>query len=648
MCSSAGKQRIMRLERISLVIVAVCAVIVIAVPFFRGFTLTQIRQINPLRDKSIWTGDFDPVVLSPYLKTDAQLLKEHPKDFLLRLALVQELFNKIDFSDTKGSNMAAMELRAKQSINKLLRDYPRECAVYSVAMRLPEYDDGSLPLRIEGNGIIVPEDIARNWKDREPPAKEQLDYARHCLELMDRATVADPDNGWFHYMKAYYLHTLHRDAEARREIHLSATAPHFTDYNGLKTKSIDHVFDLRGGLNPDGRVGAKAMIAFPAFARMREEARILTHLAYKEIQNGNTDQGVQAALDITNSGYKMAKNAPMSIHALVGIALHNIGAATFDPTFEPDKKKSDEDQQSARLARYKQFLIGHGYPQEAAALETQWQQAAHCRKNIIDFASKGWGEESSVLTYFSQIFATAIGILTISLLFIAAWAIASLLTIRGGAKGLWDKRAAITSALLSALVLVLVITDLVFPSGPPDFSAILRGGSAESTLLSPVFLLLPLGITIIAMLAGLVVMIKRTPKDGENRRMPVSALLTAYLAAVGGLAYLTYGIEDFSESSGFFESLLNISPVLLIIGPIIAMVLYALLRAVQSRFDRVRKSAPLTFIATIRYSSAIAIGIFSIAYLCMMMLTAHHSVRADAYARNYGRQEAAILRSAFK
>lgn len=630
----------MRIEKISLIIVVICAVIVLAVPFYRGFVVSQTGMIVPVLEESFGMRSNVPAVLNLSTKTDAQLLKENQKDFLLRLALAQEMLDKIDVTDwteTKHPKRAAMELRAKQAISRLLRDYPGEGAVYTLAMRLSDNDVCNVPTRIEGNGIIIPAEIARSWKKHEPPTQEQIDYAKHSIELLDKATAADPGNGFFHYLKAFYLHSLHRDAEAKREMHLSAISPNFTDYNELKMKSMDHLFDLRGILNPFGRVTAKTLVVFSPFSRMREEARIAGSLAYKEIQRGNIDQGTRAALDITDSAYKMTENASSLIQGLVAKALFNIGAATFDPAFKYDDKKDFESQQTARLVRYKKFLIDHGYSREAAILENQVQQTDRLIKKTKAFLNNG-GEDYSVLSRFALMLTTLVSSIVVLLLFAIAWVIASLFTMKGKAEAFWDKRAGVTSALISALVLAPVITNLHTAGEQNGWSLLTVPNNGPR----PVFLLIPLGIIIIALIAGLRSMLKRSPEEGESRNMPVAALLIAYLASVGGLAYLSFGMQSFANSIS------NWWLVLTILFPGIAMILYAILRTVHSRFGRVRRNAPLTFLATIRYASAIAVGLFAIVSLCMLILTAHYGIKADIAARDFGKKEAAIIQSSFK
>ena len=633
----------MRVEKISLIVVAVCAVIVLAGPFRRSLALRQIEQTMPGRESSIWDC-IDPTVPNPHAKTNAQLLKEHPKDFLLRLALAQQEF---EFAMSAGSKAAR---RSEQAVGELLRDYPRRGVVYVLAMELPAYADVDVPKRFESGGI-TPEEAASWWKDEArsrgkhavlptKPTEKQMGGVRRCIALMDDAIAADPGNGAFHYQKALYLFALHSDSEALREIHLAAVAPRFTDYTDVRARSVDHLLDLRGGFDPDKRAGSKGAIGCHYYVPVRDVTKISAHLARQEIQRGNIDRGVRAVLDLTNLGYNMARHAPTLTHGLSGRAQMVIGTSAFDLAFRP-KMKSQEAQSAALLAHYKGFLADHGYRREAELLGKQWQETDRLGKEFQAFAQGECVDRIVGLYRYPVVFATAAGMLTILLIFCPVWAISCMLTMRGGARDFWDRRAAVTSGLLLTLILSPVVVDLV--STRNWFSFFL-----EPVRTRPVFLLIPLGVMAFALLAGLVVMLRRTPNEGANRRMPTAALLIAYLAALGGLAYLAHVVNNLPDTNSFFQPLLNVSTALMLLGPTAAIILYAVLRAAQSRFGRVRRSSPLTFIATLRYSSAIAVGLFAAIYVCTLLLTAHYAVKADVAARAEIVGEASIVQRAFK
>lgn len=629
----------MRIEKSALIISLVAAALVLAVPFWRGLALSQFRQALPGQTRGVWAGHIDPSVPNPHPKSDAQLLKDRPNDFLLRVALAQEQADRLS-EQTNGR-------RGQNAIETLMRDYPNKPIVYVLAASLPTYAKTTeVPRRMEGAGM-TPEEAMKYWHKPAPPTPAQLDGVRRYVALMDKAIAADPGNGWFHYMKAAYLYGLHRDEEAAQEMHLSAIAPHFTDYADELVRASDHLYVLRGRFDPVGRSNNISAIRFPSLALARETARITAHLAYRDIRQGDTDQGVRTALDLTTSGYNMARNAPTLIQSLVGKAILAIGARALDPNFD-SKAKRIEAQRAASLAAYKRFLIGHGYQREAAVLDRQWRQTERMVKKMHRFLETTEVDINAFERYYAT-FAASASVLTTLLLAAIAWGVASLLTAKGGARELWDRRSGITSALLTALVLVPLGIGLVKPQAyDAMFNALV--GDGEST--NPVFATIVLGslaaIIVTALLAGLALMLMRTPKEGDNRRMPAVALLVTYFATATGLAYLAYVMDDFAGSDTFLGSLSYAQRPVLILFPVLAILAYGLLRALQSRFGRVRRSSPLTFIATLRYGMAFTTGLFTVVYICLLLATVHYGVRADAAARQSMVTEAAFIRSCFK
>lgn len=633
----------LRFEKTVLTIVVAVAVLVLAAPFYRGLALSQLRQAMPGRERGVWAGATDPSI--PVTKTDAQLLEERPKDFALRVALAREQAG-IDSDPTGIDSDQIRSGRGQNAVKALMRDYPNRGIVYVLAASLPAYANAQVPRRIEGNGI-TPEEAAKDWREPEPTTAAQLDGIRRSIELMDKAIAADPGNGWFRYAKAEYLYGLHRDGEALNEVHLSAVAPRFTDYTDELAAAMNHLCDLRGGFDPVRRVGRVSSICFPRLAGMRETARITAHLAYRDIRKGDSYRGIRRALDLTNAGYNMAHNAPTIIHSLVGKADSAIGARAFDPGFKP-RAKGIEAQDAQRRVAYARFLLDHGREREAAVLDRQWRQTDRVLKKMRQFMRTLEADQNGMDRYYAA-FEVSAGVLATILLAGLGWGAASLLTARGGARGFWDRRSAVTSALVAALVLVPLLTDLMnYHLSENMLGAMLL----DEWEVNPIPLFTNLGtsaaLALAALLVGLVLMLIRMPSEGENRRMPAAVLLVAYLATAGGLAYLTYRLDDFAQVTSLHASVRNNLSTVLTLFPVVAVLIYGLLRALQSRFGRVRRSAPLTFIATARYGMALAVGLFVLVYACLLPVVAHYGDRADAVARKSITQEAAFVRSAFK
>jgi hypothetical protein len=266
-------------------------------------------------------------------------------------------------------------------------------------------------------------------------------------------------------------------------------------------------------------------------------------------------------------------------------------------------------------------------------------------KNVRSWVNTQVPREMDALGRFSTDFVTGDGVLAILLPFALCWVGASLLTMLGGANALWDKRSAVTSALLSALVLAPLTVDLILV---PQRLWSTMDFLPDYAPLRPALLLVPLVVALVALAGGLILMLRRAPRERENRQMPVFSLLIAYLAALGGLMYLAWGLDGFAGSTGFFSWLNKSATWLMILGPVAVIVLYGLLRGAQFRFGRVRNSAPVAFAATLRYGSAIAVGLFATVYMVTLILTAHYGVKADAMARKMIVGEASFVRSAFR
>jgi hypothetical protein len=624
----------MRLEKVSLIIVVVVLVIALAVPFWRGLAGSQIRQTAPWRAKSIWSGDTNPSIANPHPKTNAQLYRDHPRDFLLCLAFTQK------FYDCSAERFKSR--RGQQAVHYLMRNFPKQGIVYVLAGMLPEYC-ADIPFRKEGNWM-TDEEAPKDWIAPPPPTRSQLDGARRYIALMDTAIAADPSNGYFHYIKALYLYGLHRDGEALREIHLSAIAPRFTDYTDLRAQAEDHLCDLHGGFDPDRRATKSLLFTSSEFSQMRNGARITGHLAYDQIRHGNTDKGVAIALDQTTAGYNMMRHAPTFIHALVGRAVLAIGARAIDPNFDSELR-SVEDDRAARSAHYTRFLIDHGHSGEAAMLKNQWntsERVAQKMRTYLDTALT----QADELMYYPVVFAAGTGVLAIALVCAIGWGVGALLTMRGRAGGCWDRRAGVTSIFLAALVLapviVILLTRVGFCPSPldPDKAEV---GSSRAYLL-----LIPLAVGLAALLCGAALMLLRTPAETQNRRMPVWSLLVAYVSVAGALVYLAYPLNDLAQGLYFFQWVEGTSTGSMILYPIAALFVYGLIRAAQSRFGHIRQSVPLTFASTLRYGSALAVGMFAVVYICLLVMTAHYGAKADVAARQMVVGEAAFIQRAFR
>lgn len=209
----------MRLEKISIVIVIIVALIIAAVPLWRVLTLSHFRQIGNINNY-----DFQPSITNPYKKTNKQLLESHPRDYLLHLGLVNELII-----------MSAG--RANKAVDALIRTFPKQKSAYAVALNAPYCANVEIPQRME-RWSVDPEEARKHQKNSVPPTRNQIQGCLRCIELLNRAIAVDPYNGFFHYVKASYLFGLHKDAEALDEIHLAAIAPHFNDYTDAQKKSI--------------------------------------------------------------------------------------------------------------------------------------------------------------------------------------------------------------------------------------------------------------------------------------------------------------------------------------------------------------------------------------------------------------------------
>ncbi len=622
----------MRVEKQAFVIVLLVAAIVMAVPLFRGFAYSQIRQALAQSGSQAGTNRLKPSIPNLHPKSDAQLLNEHPKDFSLRLALAEDHTHALDSST--GSAVAT------KSAESLVRDYPDKGVVYVVALRLSP--SVSIPNRMEGYGI-TPEDAAKYYQKPRPATREELDAVRRRIPLLDKAIAADPGNGWFHYVKAGYLYGLHRDKEGTAEVHLAAVAPRFTDYTDVQARAAHHLSDLRGGFDPVLRASRVGFIGFAPLAQMRNTARIAAHLAYRDIRRGSIDRGIHEALDLTSVGDAMARGASTYIHALVGHSILAIGAQALNPNLDLRNKKLQAER-AAELKAYRQFLTAHGHPAEAAQLTRRW----HSRDLAASKIRQTCGAAESDLWYifhYVSAFAACATALPAVILLLGGWGTASLLTLKGGARACWDRRAGAISACIALLAVPPIIAETINVVNGDALVAALVGGSSPSPTGPAIVVGIAAAVALAALVVGCALMLMRKPNDGENRRIPVAPLLIAYLATATGLTYMASVCHEFAGSDTFLGSFAQAAHSRLILLPFAGIVAYALLRALQCRFGRVRRKAPLAFVATIRYGMATAAGLLAVFYVCLLFITAFLGVRADAAARRTVVQEAAFIRS---
>jgi len=523
-----------------------------------------------------------------------------------------------------------------------VRDFPKQGAAYVLLLSLPEYADCEIPARAEDNGIL-PEDTPKGWRNCYPPTRTRVEACSRVIAVLDRMVAADPDNGWPHLVKASYLYGLHRDAEALAEVHTAAVAPRFTDYTQVRGDAWNYLCDLRGHFDPEKRAYT-AGILFEHFAHMRGTARITANLAYRRISDGSTDSGIEMAMDVTGAGNNMCRQSATFIHALVGKSIIAIGAKALDPRSEPETK--DPEKHSAqRMARYVAVLKEHGHKTEANTLRTQWQQSERVVESIRDHLVADNGIDAA--TMFPTVFQIATGALAVLLISCLLWSTTAVLTRGGSTGGSWDRRAAICSALLSCLVLAPVAVILTTTDRLVDvLMSLATFDMTEPGALSPLWLWLPAGVALVSLGVGLALMLTRNPREGKNRCLPVWSLLVIYACALGSLGYIAYGFTDFVQSTEFFAT---VDPAAALLAmPFVALVLYALLRAVQSRYGRVRGNARLAFAATMRYGTALAAGLSAIIYLGVLITTACLGVRADSFARNSFKNEAAIVQKALE
>lgn len=632
----------MRLERATFIIVACVILILLCVPLWRGLALSQLMGI-PGQFRSRWTTNMKTSIPARHPESNAQLLKEHPKDFALRLALAEEQLRPT-FSDVQSNK------RADQTMRSLLRDFPKQPAVYELALNMPEYQRVSIPQRPEGLAIL-PQDRVGLWHDPGPPTKEQLDGCRRCIAMLNRVISVDPGNGWWHLQKAYFLLGLHRDNQAIQEIRLAANSPRFTDCKSTRLEAYNHLRTLRGGFDPETDAGFDFQMCFPYAPCALYNGRIAASLAYEKISRGQMHAGVGLALDLANAGFKTARGSVMEMPALMGSSMFRIGTAALDPSFEPKQTDDAEKRLDAYDRDSRRFLLGHGYVREAAVLAQQQHQMRGMYKSIESSLRSSYWDMDSIRRY-PLVFRNAAVILSVLLIAAMFWALITLLTMKKKMSGLWDKRASLTSAFLCTLILGPLSVDLFRSLEEECLRQSLCGGwlPPDPIHVEPRSLLIPAAIMGLALVVGLVVMFWRTPMEGHNRSMPMISLAAIYLVSLGIMAYLhcELGIRGIPTDYGIRELAPRLSYLQVILLPTMTLVLYALLRSVQARFGRVRRSAPLTLLATLRYSSAITVAIMAVSYLCYMTFVAHFALRADHFARYVRQEEAAIVQRSFK
>lgn len=625
----------MRLERVSLSILLIALLVLLIVPFWRGLALSQLRQTVPGARHTVWDNSTRPYVPSRHPKTDAQLLREHPRDFRLRLALAQEALVNGEATPTRRNR----ELAAR-AVTALVRDYPRQGVAYTLFFGLPNYGECDIPARAEGNGIL-PEDTPKRWQNQYQPTLEQRENCQRAIAVLNKGIAVAPDNGWFHVARAVYLYALHKDAEALAEVHSAAVAPQFTDYTDIREDAWNYLCDLRGSFDPYRRDHSGATW-YESFAVTRNTARITGNLAYQQISNADADKGIRMAMDVVGAGHNMGKHSPTLVHALVARNIIAIGAAALDPHYQPEP---DEKQRAKMLAHYAAYLVSHGHRREAAELAEQWQQGENLVAMVHSYTGSDQGEEA--LTELPAVFAVATGALAVLLISSLIWAVGFLVTRKRCGDSLWDRRAGVTSMLLSCLVIAPVVGSLISGSYGNPIRAILQQAGVDQHPQDPIWLFIPAAVALAAFGVGLVRTMMRPPREGKSASLPVWSLLLVYASAVASIGYIGFGITDFKESSEFFATIDIIKTGVLVLLPSVALAAYAALRANQSRTGRTTPSG-FTLAATLRYGSAIAAGLFAIIYLGLLISTSVVGMRADAFGRDALKHEAAVVRNAFK
>ena len=155
-----------------------------------------------------------------------------------------------------------------------------------------------------------------------------------AILCVERGKAADPNNAFFDYARAAFLFAVKRDKEALVAIHAGSRKPDFNDYNADVQRAYAETLQAIGVPRCESQYAASAGgISETSFylARLRSNARMLSHYAQKRCKAGNAAAVQALCADGMKMGAHLRDKGNTFIHALVGIAIQAVIAKAAGP-----------------------------------------------------------------------------------------------------------------------------------------------------------------------------------------------------------------------------------------------------------------------------------------------------------------------------
>lgn len=212
-----------------------------------------------------------------------------------------------------------------------------------------------------------------------PPSKEKNDnkinwtrqQMRETLELCRRGQKLEPQNGFFPWMRAYFLLIDWQDKNAMEALHATAGASYWNDHIAKFTQLFakDAQGFLKRPLTPFEQMTIAATPEFGLNGKMLEMGRILGWEGIKLRRAGNHKAALSLLFDFYHAMTLATQGASTPIDFLVSYAMTSMAASSISYELEEPQNKLSEKE---RIDRFIAYAHQYHRPDLAQQIQADW------------------------------------------------------------------------------------------------------------------------------------------------------------------------------------------------------------------------------------------------------------------------------------
>lgn len=301
-------------------------------------------------------------------------------------------------TDRETDKISDLKWRENARRVELLRQrYPGDA--FLVAAQLQVMRKGLLIERVGGELSDARSPEERRGQVSPERLKEKTNFSPadfgKALELCALGQRLAPDNGYFDWLKCYFLLYSWRDAQAFKALEAVARKKEFNDYTTRERELNLEAQSLALGrrLLHEEKVLTTAFIGTFNGAYQRGMARILSWESIKARRRGDHAQAMQMMATQARAYRKMREKSHDLIQALVYSAMESMAwHATTNNVQEPDGTKEQGD--AWRRKNLQEYVTLHGRPE--LAREAARDEAARKRFSVLALSLVKEGKISGI------------------------------------------------------------------------------------------------------------------------------------------------------------------------------------------------------------------------------------------------------------